>query len=295
MSRIIKLTESDIVKLVKKVLNEQWVYQSNKKGGYTLINGPYQGIEAKKLFPSYSEQQYPKELDKNKNPIMKGGGPTPTIFTSKYQQTACIPYLFRYAYFTLKKQNLNVNLLKAALGVIGRESSFGTGDRYKYLSPLKKLWAELGGDSSVGYAQITPSTAEDLGIPLEDLSTTLGALKAAYKVIEKNYGKAVSVGYSYNKPSSNFNEGTGIAALDMAIATFNLGEGYITPYCETNDPKIKGKCTESKTDSGLQIYKNKRVENYLPNYGETRVDKVNTTTHGYVKEVANNMKKFSCG
>ena len=68
MSRIIKLTESDIVKLVKKVLNEQWVYQSNKKGGYTLINGPYQGIEAKKLFPSYSEQQYPKELDKNKNP-----------------------------------------------------------------------------------------------------------------------------------------------------------------------------------------------------------------------------------
>jgi hypothetical protein len=295
MSRIIKLTESDIVKLVKKVLNEQWVYQSNKKGGYTLINGPYQGIEAKKLFPSYSEQQYPKELDKNKNPIMKDGSPVPTILTSKYQQIACIPYLFRHAYFTLKKEGLNTNLLKTALGIIGRETTFGTSDRYKYLGPLKKLWQKVGGDSSIGYAQIKPETATDIGIPVDDLYTTIGSLRAAYNIIKNNYDKLVSIGYAQNQPSSNFKEGTGNAALDMAIATFNLGQSYITPYCETTDPKIKGKCSDSQTKSGLQIYKDKKAVNYIPNYTTERWDGVNISTHGYVKEVAKNIKRFTCG
>ena len=295
MSSIIKLTESDIVKLVKKVLNEQWVYQSNKKGGYTLINGPYQGIEAKKLFPSYSEQQYPKELDKNKNPIMKDGSPVPTILTSKYQQIACIPYLFRHAYFTLKKEGLNTNLLKTALGIIDRETTFGTSDRYKYLGPLKQLWQKLGGDSSIGYAQIRPETAKEIGIPVDDLYTTIGSLRAAYNIIKNNYDKLVSIGYAQNQPSSNFKEGTGNAALDMAIATFNLGPSYITPYCETTDPKIKGKCSDSQTKSGLQIYKDKKAVNYLPNYTTERWDSVNISTHGYVKEVAKNIKRFTCG
>ncbi len=295
MGKIIKLTESDIVKIVKKVLNEQWVYQPNKKGGYTLVNGPYQGIEAKKLYPSYNEKQYPKELDKNKNPIMADGSATPTILTSKYQQIACIPYLFRHAYFTLKREGLNPKFLKAALGIIGRETTFGTSERYQYLGPLKKLWQKVGGDTSVGYAQIRPETAKDLGVPVEDLYTTIGSLKSAYNIVKNNYDKLVSIGYSADKPSSNFKEGTGSAALDMAIATFNLGSSYITNYCETTDPKVKGKCSDNTTKSGLQIFKDKKAPNYLPNYTTERWDGVNISTHGYVKEVANHIKRFTCG
>jgi hypothetical protein len=69
-----------------KSINEQWVYQPNKKGGYTLISGPYKGIEAKELFPSYSEKQYPKELDKNKNPIGTNISPVFTMSTPKLQK-----------------------------------------------------------------------------------------------------------------------------------------------------------------------------------------------------------------
>ena len=36
------------------------------------------------------------------------------------------------------------------------------------------------------------------------------------------------------------------------------------------------------------------VPNYLPNYKSERWDKVNITTHGYVKEVAQKMKMFGC-
>ena len=295
MSKIIKLTESDITNIVRRVISEQWVYKQNKNGSYTLMNGPYNGIEAKTLFPSYSEQQYPKELDKDRNPVMKDGGPTPTVLTSKYQQIACIPYLFRHAYFTLKKEGLNTIFLKTALGIIGRETTFGTSERYKYLGPLKQLWQKVGGDSSVGYAQIRPETAKDVGIPVDDLYTTIGSLRAAYNIVKNNYDKLIGIGYSQNQPSSNFKEGTGNAALDMAIATFNLGQSYITPYCETTDPKIKGKCSDSQTKSGLQIYKDKKAQNYLPNYTTERWDGVNISTHGYVKEVAKNIKGFTCG
>jgi hypothetical protein len=295
MSKIINLNESDILKIVNRVINEQWVYQKNNKGGYTLANGPYQGIEAKTLFPSYSDSQYPKELDKNRNPVMKDGGPVPTMLTSKYQQISCIPYLFRHAYYTLKKQGYNITLLKASLGIIGRESSFGTSDRFQYLNPLKTLASKVGFSTSVGYGQIKPETAKELGIPEEDLNTTIGSLNAVYQIISKNYAKATQTGYSADKPSMNLSTGTGNAALDVSIAAFNLGASYITNWCETTDNNVKGRCSQDKTKNGLQIFKDKPVKNYLPNLKSERWDGVNISTHGYVSEVAKNINSFKCG
>lgn len=295
MGKIVYLNESDIVKLINKVINEQWVYQKNDKGGYKLVSGPYSGIEAKRLFPSYSEQQYPKELDKNRNPIMKDGAPVPTILTSKYQQISCIPYLFRHSYNTLKKQNYDLGILKTALGIIGRESSFGSSDRFKYLNPLKTLASKMGLSTSIGYGQIKPETAKELGIPEEDLNTTIGALKSIYQIISKNYNKAKEVGYSENRPSMNLSTGTGNAALDISISAFNLGGTYITNWCETTDKNVKGRCSQDKTKNGLQIFKNKPVKDYLPNLKSKRWDGVDISTHGYVSEVAKNINSFKCG
>lgn len=295
MRKIINLNESDILKIVNRVINEQWVYQKNNKGGYNLVNGPYQGIEAKKLFPSYSDGQYPKELDQYKNPVSKDGSPTPVMLSSKYQQVACIPYLFRHAYFTLKNKGYNVTLLKTSLGIIGRESSFGTSDRYQYLNPLKTLASKIGLSTSVGYGQVKPETAKELGIPEEDLNTAIGALNAVYQIISKNYSKATQTGYSANEPSVNLSTGTGNAALDVSIAAFNLGASYITNWCETTDKNTKGRCSQDKTKNGLQIFKDKPVKNYLPNLKSDRWDGVSITTHGYVSEVAKNISSFKCG
>jgi hypothetical protein len=233
----------------------------------------------------------------------------------------CVPYIFRFAVNELKKNGYNILLLKTALGVIGRESDFGSSDRYKYLNPLKTLWSFLGGKASVGYGQVKLDTAKKYNLNVNDLNTALGSLKAVYLILSKNYEKAKSVGYTDN-PSSNFVEGTGSAALDISIVGFNSGEGIIVKYCETNDPNIKrncllsGKLVEQKPDhlmpyqpdnpgmkdyydayfEGKKKYKvtNKQIFDYLPNFKTKRWDGVNITSHGYVKEVAKNIKKYNC-
>jgi len=159
MSKIIKLTESDVINIVKRVINEQWVYQPNKKGGYTLINGPYKGIEAKQLFPLYSEKTYPKELDKNKSPLMKDGGPVPTLLTPEFQQKfAKLPFV-KYGCAPSKEYSVAINeainskkinplFVKYGLGILGRESDYG-----KFVG---NSWGTIGKYLPTKYAIKTP-------------------------------------------------------------------------------------------------------------------------------------------
>ena len=210
----------------------------------------------------------------------------------------CVPNIFRPAILELKNGKYNPLFLKASLGIIGRESDFGSSDRYQYLNPLKSLWAFVGGQTSVGYGQIKPETAKEFGLNLSDLNTAIGALKGVYNVVVKNYNKARSVGYNAS-PSSNFKEGTGNSALDISIVAFNAGESKIVKYCETTNPEIKRDCklagTTQKLSDGTEFkVLNKPVQNYLPNFKTERWDGVNISSHGYVKEVANSVKKYNC-
>jgi hypothetical protein len=248
--------------------------------------------------------------------------------------------MFSHPVEKLISEGYDAKILKVSLGVIGRESDFGGSKRYAATALLKTLLAFLGSSTSVGPAQIKPETAKKYGLSVMDLITAYGSLKGVYKIIKNNYDIALKNGYSNSKPSSNFNEGTGSAALDMAIITFNLGEAYITKYCKTSNPKLKRPCflagqTIDESLSLKEIFRmnnsktlseqgsaesnsnrlnqeqlksvrvpnipNKKitvtkelVPNYLPNVGSTRWDKVSISSHGYVKEVAKKMKKFSC-
>ena len=210
----------------------------------------------------------------------------------------CVPNLFKGAVSELKNEKFNPLFLKTSLGIIGRESDFGSSDRYQYLNPLKNLWAFVGGQTSVGYGQIKPETAKEFGINLSDLNTAIGALKGVYYIVVKNYNKARNVGYNA-APASNFKDGTGNAALDIAIVAFNAGESKIVKYCETSNPEIKRDCklagtTQKLSDATeLKIF-NKPVQNYVPNLKTERWDGVTISSHGYVKEVANNIKKYNC-
>jgi hypothetical protein len=210
----------------------------------------------------------------------------------------------------------NPLFIKAALGVIGRESDFGSSDRYSYLNPLKSLWGYVGGQTSIGYGQIKPETAKEFGLDVSDLNTAFGALKGVYLILIKNYNTARSIGYNA-APTSNFKDGTGNAALDIAIAAFNAGPEKIVKYCETNDPNVKRNCkfagqlveqgfggaagivgtpnsTITKTEKTKYNVTDKLVQNYLPNFKTSRWDGVDISTHGYIKEVAQTIKKLNC-
>lgn len=211
---------------------------------------------------------------------------------------SCVHELFRESVKKLKEKGHDPLLLKASLGIIGRESDFGDSTRYILLNPIKTAAGLLGFTTSSGFGQIKTSKAKELGIDMFDLNTPEGALSAVYKILKKNYEKAISVGYSKTSPSSNFSKGTGNAALDLAIMAYNSGSGKIMKYCDVQGSNLKRDCSfagKSIEISGKKYSVKKSVSpNYLPNYKTERWDNVEISSHGYVEEVATWMKKMNC-
>ena len=84
LNRIKLLMEYDTSKTLSEnsLIIEQWVYQQNNKGGYTLKNGPFAGLKASDVFPKLNPNTYPKELDSNRNPISTT--PIPNIYKDDY-------------------------------------------------------------------------------------------------------------------------------------------------------------------------------------------------------------------
>lgn len=221
---------------------------------------------------------------------------------NSYTTYKTIPEEFRVAAGELIKEGYNLTILKAALGIIGRESTYGQGTRYN-LYYLPKLFGAMF-NTSLGPAQMKPTTASELGMldKLKDnILTTKGSIIAVYRFLIRSYKRAKEMGYSTTSPSVNFKNGTGNAALDISIGSYNIGLYKIFKYCETNDPNIKkncnlaGKTVNSDNDvvknpsPGEKIFKvtNKYVPNYLPNIKGNKL-----TTHGYVKEVSERISQI---
>ena len=204
----------------------------------------------------------------------------------------CLPKQFIYPFTILLKKNYDKMWLKVALGIIGRESSYASGTRYNVTNILKQMASVVGYNSSLGPAQMKGDTANDLGVDEKDLFTDFGALDAAYRLIKRNFNLARSKGYT-EKPS-NLKGGTGNATLDIAIAAYNMGANKVMgPWCESVDPErikkgLKTNCSKIKKDE------QKVVNDYIPDFHTERWDGVNITSHGYIEEVANHVKKMTC-
>ena len=276
MKKIVKVTESELVNIIKRVLKEQ-----------SVVGAPNMGMTNK---------------------------PQATSTPKPIQSLSCVPLAFQLAVDKLIKEGYNKTILKVSLGIIGRESDFGESNRFKFLSPLKLLFSRLGVNTSVGYGQIKPETAKEFGMTTDDLITSIGSLKTVYQILQKNYSKAIEVGYT-NKPSSNVTKGTGNAALDLSIAGYNLGISKITKYCKTSNPNINKPCNlagKTITEQVIPTYgldkmhqelernkktctvTNKELKNYIPNFKTKRLDGVSISSHGYVEEVAEKIKKYTC-
>ena len=250
MKKVIRLTESDLEQIVKRILKEQYNFIST--------GAPTQTVPSKDL----------------------------ARYKAAEKKYYCVPKPFAPALDDLIKRGYNKHILKMALGVIGRESSFASGLRYNILNPFKEVWSLLGGDTSVGPAQMKHSTAKDLKLK-EGLSSVRGAMDAVYQYLKRSINLAAAKGYT-NQKSVNVPANKSLdAKSDLAIASYNSGIGKaIQKFCETKNPKLKAPCDGKKYT--------KQVKNYLPNYPTKRWDGVDISTHGYVAEVVNKYKKFNC-
>ena len=319
--RIIKLTESELINLVRKAINEQSTL--NKKIDFKQQSNPsdYLGKGG-----GFERQNFPDRK-----------------FSLQILSYKCLPSsLWTFAnYVKNNKQKLMSNLqvdektlilmAKATMGIIGRETTFGEGTDFKddaieFLTKWGYGWipqtAEFAYNAagalvgkrkqqlSLGPAQFTKDTWNLYGLdkkigPYDESFNTIKQGLGTIHRINDDYKLALKTGTGTG-PSVNpiairqgkikSINGTGNNAMDLAIVSHNMA-GLINKWCQTNDPNIAGPCNqpvyqpykESKPELKVNVYTDKQILNYFPNKGSGAL-----RTIGYLEEVTDYINKFNC-
>jgi hypothetical protein len=263
MKKVIKLTESDLIKIVKRVLEEQNVVKNSK---------PIGNFTKKNKFTELCSVLF-KARD-----VSWAEGIAKTLFNNQGEINHFGAAIVNWS---TKNNNYDTKLLKAAISFIFRESK---GTIASYASPKEILGGVLnlfGGNHSQGYAQIKPETAKQYGIDILSIYGFDGSLDAVYKMLSSNYQKAKKY---YNGSTITIYKNNklveipaidGDAAFHMAIAAHNAGPGIINQWCETNIPGIANLCSikqrqpYDKTNPKIVAVTNvsKKIPNYFPNIG----------------------------
>jgi hypothetical protein len=330
MARIIKLTESDLEQIVKKVLKEQ-------TGPGITSFGP---VSQTKETPNKKLQSYevcvPETLRgfilyvmSNKDTLMKTTGVGGKVF---------------------------LQMVKASIGIIGRETKYGeyteTGDiaseflrrnglgglvnfAINSTNTVRGVMGKGKITQSLGLAQFTPETWKKYGLDKtvgpydESLDSTKQGLGTLFK-LSSEYQKALKSGLNPDVPSQNQIlqnngiiskiNGTGNNALDASIVAHNMtAEKLLTKYCTTNNPLYAAPCnlpTYSPFESQESFNKNKSTKllnsakvdqkyktfpgklivnknNILPGYFPN-LKGPNHTGIGYLEEVVQKMNTLNC-
>jgi hypothetical protein len=321
MKKVIKLTETDLINIVKRVLNEQ------------------------------PDQKFDTPYNKG---LMSGKVSDPNTLQKTY---SCVPdnaklfvnYVIINKNLLTKKLNVDyktlILLTKASVGIMGRETKFGNFTEFYDTASETLRGAGLGslvdwyikrkygekGTQSIGISQFTPETWKRYGLDksigdfdssLDTISMGLGTLYS----LTNRYKRALSNGL---KPEPSVNpilkkygviqhiKGTGNHALDMSILSHNMPEQKtIYPYCTTNHPLYAAPCRNTKispfkskekfnpesallskvTDPKLKnfpgvltVNTSDIIPNYFPNLGGPK-----HTGIGYVEEVAKYINSYNC-
>ncbi len=315
MKKIIKLTESDLINIVKRVLEEQ-----------SVAGAPNYGTI--QLHPTKPEKTYS---------CLPGN-------TSLF-----VDYVISNKNLLIKKLKIDyktlILLTKASIGIMGRETKFGSytesTDTFSEILRgvglgslvswgMKKRYGE-NTTQSLGISQFTPEAWKKYGLDksIGDYDSSLGLISQGLGTLyslTNRYDKALSNGLK-SEPSVNpilkkygvvqQIKGTGNHALDMAILSHNMPEQKtIYPYCTTNHPLYAAPCYKSKvtpfstkekfnpkssllqkvTDPKLKNFPGELtvntsdvIPNYFPNLGGPSHSAI-----GYVEEVAKYIKSFNC-
>ena len=320
--KVIKLTESDITRIVKKVLSEQ------------VIPG----------LGSYNPTpRVPKPSEKK---------PIKTFSCVPSNLSAFVSYVITNSQMLMKNMNIDyktlILLTKASIGIIGRETKFGTfqtkGDvasemlRGAGAGSLvdwgMKVYREVRGNSksqSLGLAQFRPEAWKEYGLDklVGDYNQSFDAVSqglATLYSLSSRYKKALTnqltTNPSVNPVLSQYGiidniNGTGNHALDMSILSHNMAEDKtIIRYCKTNHPLYAAPCSKTvyspfeKKESfnpnapllqkvkdpklkqfpgQLTVNRTEVIPNFFPNLKGEKHSAI-----GYVEEVANYMKSYNC-
>jgi len=295
MKKVIKLTESDLFKIVKKIILEQTKFKTN-----TL-----KPEEQKKYAQGMNRmQQVSKQQPVTQNTPIKSQSVVKTydLNLNKYTIKAAPEYL--------------MNKLSDTIPGFSEVLKYGA----------KKVFNKDNWVPSMGIAQMTPDIAKKYGVDLEELMSLSGSLLAVTKHLinlyeeltpyydSKSPSKIINQGQLIDNPSSSNN-----SVMDAAIMSYNLGSSrFKKKYCKTNNPEFMAPCDsingvyqpfpKDKPDLVLKVDKNQVIKNYIPNI------KTDTTTVtqkainlvsdeptiqyisslGYLKEVVNTAKSLSC-
>lgn len=293
MKKIIKLTESDLEKIVKRVLQEQ------TGPGITSIND-YQSL-LKKL-PQKFTCTNPELSAAAQYAISNGVDP----FYVRYG----IGILGRESDFGKVMGKYGIKAVPEY--VMNKMSELIPGFKDLLQWAAKKYHNKSNWVPSMGIAQMTPDVAKKYGINLEQLMSLSGSLFAASKYLTDLYSITKNY-YDTNHPSNIiYNKkliinpsSTGNAALDAAIVSYNLDvENLKKEYCKTNSPEYLAPCNSlngiylpyPKTNPNFKLNVDKRqvVKNYIPTIKTKTGENKYITTTGYLKEVHGYASKLSC-
>lgn len=296
MKKIVKVTESELVNIIKRVLKEQ-----------SVVGAPNMGTISKK-----STGQKP--------------------ISQKYK---CLTPELSHSVEYAISEGIDPFWAKYALGILGRESDFGNVmgkfgvkavpeymmNKFSEIIPgfkdalqwgAKKFFNKSNWVPSMGVAQMTPDIAKKYNVNLEQLMSVSGSLVAASKYLKKLYDETKQY-YDSNQPSKIiYNKqlidnpsSSGNAALDAAIMSYNLGSSkFKKQYCKTNSVEYMAPCNspngqyqpfpKDKPKFILKVDKNQIVRNYVPTIKTKTGDDKYISNTGYLKEVVGYSNKFGC-
>jgi hypothetical protein len=258
--KIIKLTESDLIHIIHKVLNEQ--------SGSADLN-----------MDRLNKQQLVSQKFTCTSPELSAA--------AQYTISHGInPFYVKYAMGILGRES-DFGKVMGKYGVkagpeyvMNKMSEIIPGFKDLLQWGAKKYFNKNNWVPSMGVAQMTPDIAKKYNINLEELMSVSGSLYAASKYLIDLYSETKTF-YDTNQPSKiiynkkiiNNPSSTGNAALDAAIMSYNVGSTkFKKQYCKTNQ----------------------MVKNYIPTF-ETKTGKNQYITNtGYLKEVVGYVNNFGC-
>jgi len=293
VKKVIKLTESDLEQIVKRVLKEQ-----------SVIGAPNFGttnFESKPLAQKFTCT-------------------TPELSTAaQYTISQGVdPFYVKYAMGILGRES-DFGKVMGKFGVkaapeyiMNKMSDVIPGFKGLLQWGAKKVFNKNNWVPSMGVAQMTPDIAKKYNVNLEELMSVSGSLYAASRYLIDLYGITKSF-YDTNQPSKIiYNKklidnpsSTGNAALDAAIMSYNLGSNkFKKQYCKTNNPEYLADCNapngiylpypKDNPNLKLTVDKNQVVKNYVPTFKTKTGDNQYISSTGYLKEVVGYANKFGC-